>query len=115
MILRGSVYGGNRCRLESYRRVRWYLVQGNTVTRWQRVGGNRRKVGSREGHQVSIYTLAGELITQWGGAAESAKPGEFPGAPHGICVDSRGDLYVSEVGVNGRLQKFIRVAAQRST
>ena len=59
-------------------------------------------------YQVSIYTLAGELITQWGGGRESNKPGEFLGCPHGIWMDSHGDLYVSEVHVDGRLQKFAR-------
>jgi len=59
-------------------------------------------------HQVSIYTLDGELITQWGGAQKSETPGEFLGCPHGICMDSHGDLYVSEVQADGRLQKFVR-------
>lgn len=58
--------------------------------------------------QVSIFTLAGELITQWGGCRRSETPGEFLGGAHAICGDSRGDLYVGEVFVNGRLQKFIR-------
>jgi DNA-binding beta-propeller fold protein YncE len=59
-------------------------------------------------YQVSIYTLDGELIAQWGGGRSSDKPGEFLGCPHGIWMDSRGALYVSEVGVEGRLQKFVR-------
>jgi sugar lactone lactonase YvrE len=59
-------------------------------------------------HQVSIYTLGGKLITQWGGGKPSDKPGEFLKNPHGIWVDSHGDLYVGEVQANGRLQKFIR-------
>jgi streptogramin lyase len=61
-------------------------------------------------YQVSVYTLDGELITQWGGGHSSARPGEFLGWPHGICVDSYGDVYVSEVNTEGRLQKFARVA-----
>ncbi len=59
-------------------------------------------------HQVSIYTLDGELITQWGGAQSSEKPGEFLAGPHGIWVDSHGDLYVSEVQTDGHFQKFLR-------
>ncbi len=59
-------------------------------------------------YQVSIYTLDGELITQWGGGHSSDQPGEFVGWPHGICVDSHGDIYVSEVNTPGRLQKFTR-------
>lgn len=58
--------------------------------------------------QVSIYTLDGKLITQWGGGRKSEKPGEFRAYPHGIWMDSHGDLYVAEVQADGRLQKFIR-------
>jgi len=64
-------------------------------------------------YQVSIYTLDGELITQWGGGQPSDKPGEFLGWPHGISVDSHGDIYVSEVNAEGRLQKFDRVPFSR--
>ncbi|MBL7162040.1 MAG: hypothetical protein ISS57_05485 [Anaerolineales bacterium] len=58
--------------------------------------------------QVSIYTLGGELITRWGGGRESDRPGEFLAYPHGIWMDSHGDLYVGEVGLDGRIQKFVR-------
>lgn len=58
--------------------------------------------------QVSIWTLDGELITKWGGAQPSEKPGEFAASPHGIWMDSHGDLYVGEVLMDGRLQKFVR-------
>jgi sugar lactone lactonase YvrE len=59
--------------------------------------------------QVSIYTLTGELLSQWGGRVKSEKLGEFIACPHGIWTDSRGDLYVGEVQANARLQKFVRV------
>jgi len=59
--------------------------------------------------QVSIYTLDGKLLSQWGGRAKSEKPGEFIACPHGIWTDSRGDLYVGEVQADARLQKFVRV------
>ncbi|NJN81506.1 MAG: hypothetical protein HC802_03975 [Caldilineaceae bacterium] len=59
--------------------------------------------------QVSIYTFDGELLSQWGGRRKSEKPGEFVACPHGIWVDSHGDLYVGEVQADARLQKFTRV------
>ncbi|MBV7334898.1 peptidyl-alpha-hydroxyglycine alpha-amidating lyase family protein [Chloroflexi bacterium TSY] len=59
--------------------------------------------------QVSIYTLNGELLSQWGGAAPSDKPGEFKACPHGIWADSRGDLYVGQVQADDQLQKFVRI------
>ena len=59
--------------------------------------------------QVSIYTLDGELKAKWGGGRKGSNvPGEFLGGPHGIWMDSHGDLYVGEVGEDGRLQKFVR-------
>jgi len=60
--------------------------------------------------QLSIYTLDGELVTQWGGRQKSERPGEFIACPHGIWMDSHGDLYVGEVQHDARLQKFVRQA-----
>jgi len=45
--------------------------------------------------RVSIFDLQGNVITRWGGADREA-PGYFV-APHTLCVDSRGDMYVGEV------------------
>jgi streptogramin lyase len=58
--------------------------------------------------RVSLLTLEGELIARWGSGQRLDQPGEFLGCPHGIWADSRGDLYVSEVQTEGRLQKFVR-------
>ncbi len=45
--------------------------------------------------RVSILDLKGNVINRWG-SADRAAPGEFV-APHALCLDSRGDLYVGEV------------------
>lgn len=58
--------------------------------------------------RVSIWTKTGEKLAEWGRGVESDKPGEFKKCPHGIWLDSLGDLYVSEVQVDAQLQKFIR-------
>lgn len=58
--------------------------------------------------RVSIWTLDGKKIAEWGRGVESEVPGEFRKCPHGIWKDSHGDLYVGEVQTDGRLQKFIR-------
>ncbi len=100
------------------RRIQIFDMDGNYLTEWR---GLLRPnalffdpkddvvyVAELE-HRVSIWTLEGELIAQWGGGKPSEKPGEFLGGPHGIWVDERGDLYVSEVLVDGRIQKFVRV------
>ena len=49
------------------------------------------------GRGVSIYSRTGKLLARLGGAA---RPGSSPGqfiSPHGLAVDSRGDIYVGEV------------------
>ena len=58
--------------------------------------------------RVTILTLEGEGLSQWGSGQRLDQPGEFLGCPHGIWTDSRGDLYVGEVQTDGRLQKFVR-------
>jgi DNA-binding beta-propeller fold protein YncE len=48
------------------------------------------------GGRVSIFDPHGNLRARWGGGRSPCAPGDFF-APHGICVDSRGDIYVGEV------------------
>ena len=48
------------------------------------------------GARVSIVSLKGELLGRVGGRFAGEKPGEFT-APHGVVVDSQGDMYVAEV------------------
>lgn len=72
------------------------------------------------GHRVSIYDLNGALVHRFGALEEGDSPGQFI-APHGIAVDSRGDIYVAEVPYTVRgwqmdppqyfksLKKFTRV------
>ncbi len=57
--------------------------------------------------RVSILTLEGERLTEWGRGVRLDEVGEFLGCPHGIWADSHGDLYVGEVQTDGRLQKFV--------
>jgi DNA-binding beta-propeller fold protein YncE len=72
------------------------------------------------GGRVSIFSPRGELLARWGGGDHPTAPGDFF-APHDLCVDTRGDLYVAEVvmSAGGRrglvspdchsLQKFVRM------
>ncbi len=55
------------------------------------------------GHRVGIYDLDGKLQERFGDEIEGEGPGQFI-APHGVAVDSRGDLYVSEVAYTIRGQ-----------
>jgi hypothetical protein len=42
-----------------------------------------------------VYDGDGRVLARWGGA-DACAAGSFA-APHGLAVDSRGDVYVSEV------------------
>ena len=48
------------------------------------------------GPRVSIYTAKGELLARLGDRPAGLEPGQFV-SPHGLAVDSRGDIYVGEV------------------
>jgi DNA-binding beta-propeller fold protein YncE len=48
------------------------------------------------GARVSIYDLKGQLLARLGDIRPGTEPHQFL-APHGIAVDSRGDIYVGEV------------------
>jgi uncharacterized oxidoreductase len=74
------------------------------------------------GGRLSIFSPHGELVARWGGGIIPTAAGDFF-APHDVCVDSRGDIYVAEVvmsagGKRGlvspdchSLQKFVRQPA----
>ncbi len=65
---------------------------------WWRVGMRSQVHGEIVADQpgrVSVLNANGHVLARWGGAERTA-PGNFI-APHDICVDSRGDLYVAEV------------------
>jgi len=48
------------------------------------------------GGRISIFNPNGRLLARWGGGSNPCAPGDFF-APHDLCLDSRGDLYVGEV------------------
>jgi DNA-binding beta-propeller fold protein YncE len=74
------------------------------------------------GGRVTVFDRGGTLQARWGGGDNPCAAGDFF-APHGIWVDSRGDVYVAEVAMSagGRagavpaschtLQKFVRLSA----
>ena len=57
------------------------------------------------GHRVTIYDLEGHRVCLFGDKDEGEGPGQFI-APHGIAVDSHGDIYVSEVSYTIRGSKM---------
>ena len=60
--------------------------------------------------RISIADLEGKVITQWG--EEGSAPGQMVDHPHGIWVDSRGDIYMCEVPFTpNRLTKYERATS----
>jgi hypothetical protein len=45
---------------------------------------------------MSVFDARGNLKARWGGGRDPCAPGDFF-APHDVCVDSRGNVYVAEV------------------
>jgi DNA-binding beta-propeller fold protein YncE len=66
---------------------------GFRAGRWPGTGA--APVGATGG-RVSIFDRQGVLQVRWGGGDHPCDPGDFY-APHGIWVDSHGDVYVAEV------------------
>jgi len=58
--------------------------------------GTTAPYANAPGGRVSIFDAKRELLARWGGGDNPCAPGDFF-APHDICVDSRGDIYVAEV------------------
>jgi hypothetical protein len=48
------------------------------------------------GPRVSIMDIKGNVLARLGDGPGGEAPGRFI-APHGVCIDSRGDIYVGEV------------------
>ena len=70
---------------------------------------DRVYVFSRSDHPVTVFDREGNLLTSWG-------EGLF-NRPHGIAVDSRGDIYIGEInhkedGIDRKgsrsVRKFVR-------
>lgn len=56
--------------------------------------------------RLSIVDPQGNVLSRWGGET-SHEPGQFV-APHGVAIDSHGDIYIGEALEGKRVQKFVR-------
>ncbi|HYT90059.1 MAG TPA: peptidyl-alpha-hydroxyglycine alpha-amidating lyase family protein [Gemmataceae bacterium] len=73
------------------------------------------------GARLSVFDREGQLLARWGGEGDPCAPGNFF-APHDLCLDTHGDIYVGEVVMSAggnrgvispdchALQKFVRVS-----
>ncbi|HEU0289556.1 MAG TPA: hypothetical protein VFR39_02225, partial [Burkholderiales bacterium] len=48
------------------------------------------------GPRITVVTHKGELVARVGDQGDGLRPDQFV-APHGLAIDSRGDMYVGEV------------------
>ena len=53
-------------------------------------------MGPNLGQRVSVMSRTGDVLARIGTESYGAEPGRFY-SPHGIAVDSKGDIYVAEV------------------
>ena len=102
-------------------RVQLFDVEGKFMTMWSNIHrpdsmvlwGDHIYIGELNGmggvddapglgHRVSIYDLNGNRVCVFGDKDEGEGPGQFI-APHGIAVDSHGDIYVAEVSYTIRV------------
>jgi len=56
----------------------------------------RGKIETDQPGRVSVLDMNGNVLARFGHEGERTAPGNFI-APHGICADSKGDIYVCEV------------------
>ena len=68
----------------------WYTWESTTP------GSDRTSWGRDLGPRVTIFDTQGNVQAKLGRKSYGDQPGRFY-APHGISVDSRGDIYVAEV------------------
>jgi len=84
-----------------------------TATRRTYIGELPTTLGSISGRPnlgacVKVVDKDGELIARIGGPHATQEPGEFV-APHGIAVDSHGDIYVGEVSYTSWAPTFPKI------
>ena len=106
----GHVYVADR----ENNRLQVFTPQGEHLETWDDflrpckifVDGDDIMYVAELGLRVTICSLDGTVLARLGGEHSTA-PGQFL-APHGVWVDTHGDMYVSEVLEGARVQKFAR-------
>jgi DNA-binding beta-propeller fold protein YncE len=104
---RGRIVVGDR----ENDRIQVFDPEGKYFAQWTEGGApfglfptadGRLFVADGRANRVTVLSPEGKALNRWAG------PGTAPGQlslPHAICVDSRGDVYVTEI-TGQRLQKF---------
>lgn len=104
-------------------RIQIFSLQGELITTWEglyrpnsiRLGPDDVLYLAELTHRVSFWSLEGKLLGRWGEEGMSVDAGGFV-SPHGVAVDSYGDIYIGEVCETNMsidrgfraLQKFVK-------
>jgi DNA-binding beta-propeller fold protein YncE len=104
---KGRVYVGDR----ENNRVQVFDAEGRFLAQWKMTGapfglfltaGGRVLLADGRADEAKVLDLEGKTLARWG--TKGTGPGQFDLA-HGICMDSRGAVYVAEIK-GQRVQKF---------
>ncbi|MDA0770392.1 MAG: peptidyl-alpha-hydroxyglycine alpha-amidating lyase family protein [Chloroflexi bacterium] len=96
-------------------RIQIFDTEGNFLEEWTDVvrpgdvyflGDLVHVIESGPEGGVSIWDLDHNLVTRW--SCNEPSPGTLLGG-HGICVDSHGSIYVTEIGQGKRVTKFQKI------
>jgi DNA-binding beta-propeller fold protein YncE len=93
-------------------RVQVFDENGEYLSEWSIPSPNSAVIDdenimhSASGGRVYLSTLDGKNIGAWGERGE--EPWQFKGSPHGIWLDSQGDVYVAQVGAQNAINKYAR-------
>ncbi len=95
-------------------RIQIFDNQGNYLSEWEIPSPNQSVIDddgliyTASGGQVRISNYEGEHLAAWG--ERGPESWQFTGGAHGLCLDNNeGALYVSQVGAENGLNKFVRV------
>jgi sugar lactone lactonase YvrE len=75
----------------------WVAELGYRAGMWP---GTSAPIPNATGGRVSVFDAMGKPLFRFGGGEYPTAPGDFF-APHDICMDSQGNVYVAEVTLSG--------------
>ena len=94
-------------------RIQIFDRDGNYLTEWSTPSPNQGYIDDEGfthipgGGQVHVLDMNGGEVACWGEQGE--EPWQFLGGSHGLWIDSHGDIYVAQVGIDNAINKFARI------
>ncbi len=94
-------------------RIQVFDRDGNYLTEWSTPSPNQGYIDDEGfthipgGGQVHVLDMNGGEVACWG--EQGDEPWQFLGGSHGLWIDSHGDIYVAQVGIDNAINKFARI------